>query len=684
MSVTDIALTDVFGADFDSPLPPPPQSTGAAQLVTQGFGTAQGYASTAFDEAVAFLNQISTSASQLLQLAPVDGTLPPVNAVVSGFNPPPVPVAPADLTLNLPAVPGAPTLTPVTGISVGNAPEFTAQPAPIDLSFAPPDPLAATVPAAPTLPAVVVPDAPALQLPEVPSLVGINIPAEPLLNLPTFTAVQPGSPLAPAYIFAFSEPAYTSQLLSDLRGALDTWVNGASTGLAPAVEQAIFDRARGREIASSQRKINESIRMFASRGFTKPPGALSLDIQQALQDSQDAISTQSRDVMVKQADLEQSNRRFAFETAWKVEEGLITYQNQIAQRSYETAKFAQQVGIDIFHEVVQRYSADIQAYVANVEVYKAALQAELTKLEVYKAELEGQRLITDINRQAVEVYKARVDAARAVIDIFRVQVEAANTEAMVNKTQIEAFAAQVGAYAETVRAKASEYDAYATRVKAEVSKVEVFTAQAQAYDAQVNGFKATVDALVASKNIDIKVNQELPLEVFKSLTETYRVQVGAEVDRVGALTKEYEVSGQVYGAEVQGEASRVNSEVAVYKADTDVAVATGNLRIEAAKANVQLITQQVQLLVEAIKGGAQVAAQLAAAALSSVNLSGQIGDHVSYGVGYNVGVSSNSSVSSSTSQSTASQTSTSTSENTTNSTQNSTADNTSTNYNYYP
>lgn len=675
----------VFGPDT-SELPPPPQSTGAAALVTQGFDTAQSYASNAFSEAVAFLAQISNAAGKLNTLQPVDGTLAPIAAAIDTFVAPPVPVAPSNLSLNLPAVPAAPNLAPVTGISPGVAPQFTAVPPPIDLSFPVPGPLTATPPTAPGLAPVTIPDAPAIQLPDVPSLVGINVPTEPLLNLPTFTAVQPDSPLAPQYIFGFSEQAYTSQLLQDLRAQLDAWVNGASTGLSPEVEQAIWNRDRTRTVTAAQQKINESVRTFAMRGFPKPPGALSLDIQQALQDAQSQVIAQSRDVAIKQADLEQGNRRFAFETAWKVEEGLITYNGQIAQRAFETAKFAQQVGIDIFHEVVGKYTADIQAYVANVEVFKAALQAELSKLDVYKAELEGQRLITEINVQAVEVYKARIGAAQQIVEMFRAQVEAANTEAMVNKTTIDAFAAQVGAYAETVRAKASEYDMYATRVKAEVSKIDIFSAEASAYNSQVSGFKSTVDALVAAKNIEMDVSQRLPLDVFKALTDVYRVQVGAEVDRVGALNKSYETSASVFNSEVQAESTKINSEVAVYKAQSDVAVAGGNLRIEAAKANVQLVTEQVQLLVEAIKGGAQVAAQLAAAALSSVNLSGQIGDHVSYGVGYNVGVSQSSSVSSSTSNvtsdSTSSSTSNVTSHSSSDSTINSAANNVNTNYNF--
>jgi hypothetical protein len=667
--------------DPPSPLPPPPQSTGASELVQSGFATAQAYAASAFTEAVAFLSQLNGAAAELQTIAPIDGTLGSVDATVTAFVTPPLPQVPAGLAMNLPAVPSAPTLTPVQDIALGPAPTFDAQPPTLNIPAAP-LPLSATVPLAPSLPDVAIPDSPDIVLPAVPSLQGINVPVEPLLNLPTFTAVTPDSPLAPAYIFGFSEQAYTSQLLQDLRSTLDSWINGISTGLAPAVEQAIWDRDRAREIVASSRKIQESIRMFAQRGFTKPPGALSLEIQQGLQDSQSTVIAASRDVMIKQADLEQSNRRFAFDQAWKVEEGLITYTNQIAQRAFDTAKYAQQVGIDIYREQAAVYAADVQAYAAQIDAYKAQLQGELTKLDLYRAEIDAQKLVGEINQQAIDVYRAQITAAQAVIDIFKTEVDAANTKAMINKTLIDSFAAQVGAYAETVRAKAEEYDGYATLVKAQSTLVDIYSTEASAYNSEVQGFKATVDALVAAKNIEIRVAQELPLDVFKTLTDAYRVQVGAEVDRVGALVKELEANVSVFSAEVQGETARVGSETEVYKADAQVLEAAGNLRVEAAKANVQTLIQQVNLLIESIKGGAQVAAQLAAASLSSVNLSGQIGDHVTYGVGYNVNQSAANNSTVSEVNTTSTSTSNSTSDNTSVSSISSTGTNTNTNYNF--
>lgn len=660
---------------------PPAPSNGASDLVKSGFTTAQNYASTAFQQAVAFLNQIGQTAAGLTALPPVDGNLPAIAAAIDAFVMPAAPVPPVGLTPNMPPVPAQPTLTPVGGLIVPAAPQFTAQPPSVNLPQSP-TPLTTTAPVAPALPTVAIPSAPTVVLPDVPTLLGINVPNEPLLNLPTFTKVLPDSPLAPNFIFSFNEPGYSDGLLTDLKMQLDIWVTGTATGLPPAVEQAIWDRDRQREITASNRKIREASRNYARLGFSKPPGALAIEISQALQDSQDTQITQSREVMIKQADLEQSNRRFAFEQAWKVEEGLIRYNSDMAARALDAAKFAQQVGIDIYHEAVLAYGAQIQGYTAQVEAYKAALQGELAKLDVFRAELEAQKLIGELNVQAVQIYTARVEAAKIVIDMFRAEVDAANAAAAVNKTTIEAYAATVNAYGETVRAKATEYEGYATQVRAEVAKIDVFTAQASAYGAQVGGFKATVDALVATKNVEMDVNQKLPLDVFKSLTEVYRVGVDAESQRIGALAKVYDSNTEVFKAEVAGESSKIGSQTEVYKAQAGVAEATGNLRIEAAKANLQNLIQEVTLLIEAIKGGAQVAAQLAAASMSAINLSGQIGDHTGYNIGYSVSDSNSSSFSNVNSNSESNSTSNSTTNATSQSVSQTVSDLTATNYNY--
>lgn len=632
-NITPISIAPAPPAPWVSELPPVSASfvdNGASGAVSSGFASAQAYASAAFTEATTFLAQLQASASAITNLPLVDATFPTISASVDAFVSPATPARPGDLAMSMPAAPGDPAIANVAPLTVPGAPQFTATLPDINLNIAVPAPLTDTAPAEPSLSAVLVPTVADVVLPDVPTLQGITIPAAPLINLPVFQAVLPDSPLAPAFFFSFSESAYTSALLTSLRTTLQEWVLGTSTGLPPAVEDALWQRARAREMLSSRRKVDDVVRTYARSGFTRPPGAMQAEIGMALQDSQGTVLASSREVAINQANLEQTNRHFAFEQAWKVEEGLITYTNQMAQRSFEAAKFAQQVAIDIYRVEAEVFTAQVQAFAAKVEAFKAQLQAELAKLDIFKSEIEAQKLIGEINMQLVEVYKARVQAVQAVIDIARARIEAANAQASVNKTIIEGYAASVNAYGEKVRAKASEYDAYATQVKAQVAKVEVYTAQADAFGKQVDAFKATVEALVAAKDSEIKVGVEVPLDVFGKRVDIFGKLVQAEGTRLDAVTKVYSTDAQVYTAEVQAEGTRINSQVEVLKADTQLAVAQGNLRIEAAKANIQTLVQQVTLLVEAMKAGAQVAAQLASAALASVNLSAQIGDHTSH------------------------------------------------------
>jgi hypothetical protein len=557
------------------------------------------------------------------------GALGPIAAGVAAFQRPGIPSVPTDIFVNVPAAPADVVVGAVTPFDIATAPEFTAVAPPVDFSFAPPTPLTSTVPTSPALNGVTIPNAPLLVLPDAPNLLGIDVPVTPLLTLPIFSIITPDSPLAPANTFSFTEPTFASSLLDALRAKLLDWVNGVSTGLDPVVEQAIWDRGRSRENMTAGRKIKEAIRTFAARGFSKPPGALSTEIQSALQDTQDTLSTQSREVAINQANLEQSNRRFAMEEAWKIDEGFLAYHNQKSQRMYEAAKYVQQIAIDIYHEQVGAFVAEVQAYAAEVEAFKATIQAELSKLEIYKAQLEGQRLIGQINIQATEVYKARIDAARILIDVFRTQVEAANVQATVNKTQIESFAAQVNAYGETVRAKAAEYDSYATRVRAEVAKVDVFKTQAEAYTATIGGYRAGVDAKVAAKNIEIELAQRLPLEVSKNRADIYRTKVAAEAERSGAVVKAFEGQVQLFAAQEQGEAGRVSAEANVYKAAVDYAIGYGTVGVETAKAAAQIALQKGGIIISAVQGGASVAGHVAASAMSSVNVGAQLGAHSS-------------------------------------------------------
>lgn len=632
--------------------------TSPNELVVSGWNQAQTYAADAFTQANTFLDDIANIGEGLAAIPDVSTDLAAPVTVLSPLTLPDSPDRPDGLAMNLPVIPTEPTLDTVLPLDAGTAPEFAATSPDVDLSIAAPTPFSQDLPVEPQLSTVTLPDAVALAIPDAPDLVGINLPSVPVLNLPTFSATVPEAPLAPDVgTFSFAETQYTSTLLEALKARLLEWVNGAATGIAAAVEQAIWNRAREREALNASRKVREVSREFARRGFSKPQGALSVALNDALQELQNRDAELSRDVAIKQAELEQSNRRFAFEQAWQVESGLISYSNQIAQRAFEAAKFALSIAVEVYQARVAQFDAEVKAFGVRADAFRVELQAELAHLEVFRAEIEAQKLVGEINQQQVEVYRALLEGVKARIDVYRTEVEAANVMAAVNRTVIEAYGARVGAYEALVKAKAAEYDGYATRVKAEVSKVDVFRAQADAYRSQVEGFTALVNARAQEKAIELKIKQEAPIDLFKARTEAFRSLVGAEGERVRAEASAYQADADVYRSTVQALSSRADAEATLFKAESDVQVAEGNLRIEAAKANIQKLMQQVTLLSESVRAGAQVSAQLAAAALSAVNLSGGISSSDSF----NASVSENTSTSTATSTSTNANTSDSTS-----------------------
>lgn len=620
----------------------------AAGLVQGGWAQAQAFASSAFTEATTFLDELTTVGSQLANIDDISVDVASPSMQIGDFVLPDAPVAPDGMAMVLPALPVEPTITSVPGLSLPDAPSFAATMPAINLDIARPDALSATIPTEPTLIDVPIPAEPTVALPDVPTLTSLEIPAAPTINLPSFIAELADAPSVDFDTsLSFTEPTYVSELLTVLKAKLLDWVNGASTGIEADVEQAIWDRGRAREDVNSLRSIDEVTRSFASRGFSMPPGALLTATMEVVQEAQNKNSSFSRDVAIKQADLEQSNRRFAVEQSWQVESGLLTYANQVAQRAFDLARFTLQTGIDVFRARVERFNAQVQAYRTEAEVYRARIEAEISIIEIYKAQLDGQRLVGEINMQQVEIYKSRIQAVNSMIELYNSKVNAANTKASINKTLIEGFGVRVQAYDSIVKAKASEYDAYATNVKAEISKSEVYKVQAEAYTGEVEGYAALVEARVKEIDANIRVNQEVPLELYKQRALVFGEVVRAESARVSALADLYRTDGSVYQSMASAEAARVGAQADGYRSESQLLLGRANVILDSAKANVQKVMTSIEMLTESIKAGAQVASQLAAASLSSVNLSGSISNSMGYSNSYNAGVSKNWSIASS-------------------------------------
>jgi hypothetical protein len=89
------------------------------------------------------------------------------------------------------------------------------------------------------------------------------------------------------------------------------------TGISPAVEDQIWQRGRDRIIADGARVESQTLNEFAARGLTLPSGAMASRLQEVRFEQLTKTQELSRDVAIKQADLEVENLKFAVDLAVK-------------------------------------------------------------------------------------------------------------------------------------------------------------------------------------------------------------------------------------------------------------------------------------------------------------------------------------------------------------------------------
>lgn len=602
-----------------APPAPPAAVNDAGTIVTNVMADASNMAVAAQANALDAITSLGSFQLALPMLAVPDIPIPTINVPTLGSTP----AEPSGMTGTFPTLPSAPTIGTLDTVALGAEPEFAvASPLLIDVPL--PDPLAAVLPSAPTLGAVAMPVEPGFVLPSVPTMLALNIPGAPVLDIPTFTDILAAAPLAPTETFTWAEVTYDTAMLGLLNSRLTDMVAGASTGLTPAVEDAIWQRGRDREALLTQKAIGEAQRMFAARGFSMPDGTLARIIQQALQDSLGRDAALSREVMIKQGELEQSNFQFAFNSAIQLETLLLGHFNTVQSRALEAAKFTFDAVLQVFAAKVQLYQADAQAFGIKADVFKTQLQAALAQLDIYRAELEGQRLVGELNGQLVSQYVASLQGVKTTVEVYSTRVEAARLQIEAQKQQVEIFSAQLVGYDSQVKSKASEYEAYATRVKAELTKVQMFGEEVGAYKSRVEAYGTLVNAKLGVQTLDFKQLQEFPLELYKQQVLTYQTGVAAEAERVKTLVNLFEGRVRAFGTLEGAKAAQVGAQVEAVRATTAVYTSQAQLALQAGESNLKLAVTAAETAQASLRAAGQVSGQLAAAAMAARNVSASI------------------------------------------------------------
>ena len=469
-----------------------------------------------------------------------------------------------------------------------------------------------------------VPDAPGVNLPGGDPQLNLNLPAPPnLLNIDVakFDGIQLPSIDPDAPEFTVAAPSireyvpgvgYSSSLLGALQDALqDSIVNGG-TGLNPDIENAIWDRAREREYKQANDALLDLERM-ETMGYTMPPGVYMDSRVKVQTELSKNIAGQSREVMIKQAELELQNVQQALQTAQVVEAKNLDINNAVEQRSFESARYATEAGVAIYNGAVQAYGAVIEAYRAKIAIYESQVRAELGRVEAYKAEVSAEQAKAQINQARVDQFRTMTDAALSAVEVYKAEIDGIRTKAEIERLKIDIFGAQVRAHGNKVNAYTAEVEGFRAALGAETAKQEAYQSSVNAYGAQVEASAKAVDARIAEFGAKLQA-KESEWQGYTSLAQV-------ESDRVRALAAKNEAVARMFQADAGANASYNDVLAKQWASQTQLAINAANVALEEAKANAELYVTKRSMISDAAKVGATVSAQMAAAAISANNFS---------------------------------------------------------------
>ncbi len=573
------------------------------------FTAANGYATAATARAETFISVLNDLAASLQ--APsltLDATWPEAPALA----------APASVTISAPGVTfptsdvGLAPTAPDVDFTTGSAPS---EPSLTTYSFTPG--AAPDRPALDALTGVTLPNSlDAWTPPNPPALLSINIApfggvdmhadwADRLDAIPDDLVLA-----APTAFEAPQTVRYSSGLLQDMTDLLRQRAVGGS-GIAPAVEQAIWDRGRSREAGVAEANVAEVTRNAESRGFMIPTGAFHAQLREAQRTLLGKLAEYSREVAIKQAELEQANAKHAIEQGIALETQLIRYTNDIEQRTFDAAKFAASNAVEIYNAVVGKYRVLLEKYSTYASIYRSLIEGEKAKVDVYRATIDAERAKVDINRSLIDEQKVQIDVRNSYVALYRAELEAVQAVLAADKLKIEAFGERVRAYTAEISAETARVGIFKAQVESNVALADVYKTRVQAYATALDANSSAAKARAEVYDSQVRA--------FASLAQGYAIRVGAEAEKVKSYLGIEGLKVDVAKLETERSTSNNQLQIENYKALLGYYDMSKQVALQQAKVLSDNYFALKAIVADASKVWAQVNAQMAASAYGTIH-----------------------------------------------------------------
>ena len=214
--------------------------------------------------------------------------------------------------------------------------------------------------------------------------------------------------------------------LTHVHDKLHSMIFDGGTGLPPAIEQAIYDRARSRIVAEQLSQEGQVYDTFAIRGFSLPQGAMLASIERLRDQSLAKVAESSKDIAIDAAKIEVENLKFAIETAANYRVNVIK-----AAVDYIRAHFITVLdqGIKKAELLVAAKKALWDASTAYFEVLirNGALALDYEKLQTGKSVDNAGLFVDFVTKNARSAGDAAMGAAGAMGQIAAAALGSQNT-----------------------------------------------------------------------------------------------------------------------------------------------------------------------------------------------------------------------------------------------------------------
>ncbi len=591
---------------------------GATELVNQGWEYFQGKSGELLQQTQMSLSAI---AYPLFDLVPPVITYTGIDFAEGTFQRPMPPSSPTVPTIDT-DVPAAPTLDDV---SLDALPAMPVEPDFGGIAWVKPGAPNVSAPIRPAdtdvpLVEITIPDAPEFVMPADPVLYTLNLPAVPDLEVPVFAGVRPTLDLqAPTEGVVWAYQHYDRTVVESIRDQLSTMrIDGLA--LPAHIEQAIFDRARGREDVLTLQQEQEAARTLSSRGLRNPGGLLFKALQSVRDRARLTASGASRDLGIEVARQNIEAIRFGIAQAIAFESTLL--QDHLATQGLllDAAKAIHSALVETFNGQVVLHNAQWEGFKAEAQVYESRLRALATEVDSYKAQVDAQKAIGDVNEALVRAFGEKVRSLSALADMHRAQVEAAKAKGEINVQRIEQARLRLQAYGIDVDAYAKQWDAHRVQVEAEATGLRYYETLGNVFGQRVSAWRGQVEAQQTRAQTQIAKNGQ-QLDLFRATLAGIATRVQAQSGNVDAITRVFQSQTGLYAA--QGQVSAAES--AAGDRINELRLNQSRLAFEGAARNAEVAgnfaLKKADLAIEAHRGAAQVSGQLTASVLSGVNLS---------------------------------------------------------------